>query len=186
VDQWDVRGCEVGAKLSLGLRAGNQAGDRRQQLLARRSHSVLAAAHMDDEVLQAAVGGEALLELLEQIDQSVPGVGSGSCLAGESHEDADLLLEDLVQERVLVAVAAVDSADTKAGAACDIVERRLEPTLGKDLPSRGQDALAVALSVSAEPARPGRSGFSLSHTSSLAQAEDTSPSFCYDAAINGG
>jgi len=59
---------------------------------------------------------------------------------------------DRAQERGAVRKAAVQGGDADPGAAGDLVQRRVSALLDEDLAGSGEDVLAVAASVGAQPA----------------------------------
>ena len=79
-----------------------------------------------------------------------PRVGVGERVVEEPHELVEALLEQRGDQVVAVAEAAVGGADADAGAAGDLVHRRVEPALGEHVARRSEQAGAVAGRVGAQ------------------------------------
>jgi hypothetical protein len=149
VDDANVGDVEVGAQASLGLRPLGERRERDQEPFARVPHVLerAVAVALHDEVLERAVRRRLLLEPLEDRDQRSPAVVALEGRLGELGELGHDRLQQLVEQRVLVGVAAVDGAHADAGARGDVVERRVDAARREHLPRGVEDALAVALAA---------------------------------------
>jgi hypothetical protein len=67
------------------------------------------------ELLECTVCGESLLEALDESDQCLPWIRIEERFLRQRDELGDPLFKELVEEGVLVRVAAVHGADTDAG-----------------------------------------------------------------------
>ena len=105
-------------------------------------------------LLEAAVGGLHLLRALEEAATS-PSHGSSisSASAAIALDRGDLLLEQLVDQRLAVREAPVDGPDADAGVPGDVVEADVDAALGEEDPRRREDPLPVALGVLAQRPR---------------------------------
>jgi uncharacterized membrane protein len=106
--------------------------------------SVLAVQHdvTETEVVRLALHG-----LLQGPHQPLPRIGIVSRLHGKSDDAADGLLEAGFDQSLFAGEPPVDRADTDTGMQSDVIQRRIEPPLGKYLGCGLKDPLTVAAGV---------------------------------------
>ena len=104
------------------------------------------------DLLEAAVAGVLLGGALEEAHEARPRVLGEQGRLGLGRELVQAALEQRVDELLLVGEAAVDRADADARPAGDLVERDRQAVLGERRARGIEDALAVALRVTAQRA----------------------------------
>jgi hypothetical protein len=103
------------------------------------------------DVVEPLVAGLQPAAPLQVEGEALPRVVHGQRLLGRVHVLLDRRGQDGVQQLGAGGEAAVQGGDADPGAPRDLLQRRLQALLGEHLPGRGEDGVAVALGVAAQP-----------------------------------
>src|SRR5207302_11511472 len=127
-------------------------------------------------VFQHVVGGLELQRPLEEEHERAPAVRLGRRGLGDGDQLAEAALEDRLDERFARAEVAVERADADPGPPRDLLERRLDASLGEDLARSRDEELVVPPRMAAQALL---LAGDLGHGITLARNRRHSSGFCY-------
>lgn len=155
MDHREITMLEVCAESTAGLGLVDERRDWCLETCAGSRNPFVPSMGVDNEVFQGAIGREQFRHAFEQADESCPRVRVRQRRLGERRQFGDALLEQIIDQRVLVRVAPVDSADADSGRGGDVIQRRVESPFGEQIARCGEDPLAVTLGIATQrPIRP--------------------------------
>ena len=150
LQQRQVRGVDVGSHLAGCLGALDQGLSPRTQLVADAPHPLAARSRAEQDFFEPAIAGLQLGHAGEEVDERGPWIVRGERLLGEGDDLVHALLKQRNDELLARAEPAIRGADPDAGALRDVIEGDREPALREQLPRRLEEALSVALGITAQ------------------------------------
>ena len=148
----DILVDDVRAQLAGDLRALDQALDEGPQPGPCSGDQLLGAELRTEHLGEAAVRGLQADDIVEVLEEALPGIVRVESLDGRGHDSFEMILEDRVDQSILRREASVERPDADAGAGGDLLDADVDPVLGERPPGSLENALTVLSRIASQRA----------------------------------